>query len=150
MVRYEISVITTLLTRNQKIQTLKEIVGYFLKEGHNVRKVQSLGDRCLPYAMRTSTDSKVKEGSYFLLDTDFRLKDIDEVKHKLKHIDNVMKVSCIDHNIAYGNDNQDNCEGLLDVDYIAKLEELKKRPMPSSKKLFDTRKVVQGVPFPIR
>jgi len=148
MVRYEISVITTLLGRNQKIETLKEIVGYFLKNGHNVRRVQSLGDRCLPYAMRTSSSSRVNEGSYFLLDTDFRISDLNEIKHRLKHIDNVMKVSCIDHNTIYNKDEVE-CTGKPEVDYMTKLEELKKKPMPSMKKKFDAKKVTQGVPFPI-
>jgi len=147
MVRYEVSVITTLLGRQQKIETLKEIVGYFLKNGHNVRQVQSLGDRCLPYAMRTPTENRVSEGSYFLLDTDFRIKDMDEIKHKLKHIDNVMKVSYVDYDQVYNND-ETECEGRPEIDFMAKLDELKKKPASPFKKRFDATKVTQGVPFP--
>jgi len=149
MVRHEISLITTLLTRTQKIETLKEVVGYLLKKGHNVRQVQSLGDRCLPFVMRTPTDSRVNEGSYFVLDTDFRLKDTDEIKHKLKHMDNVMKATCIIHSTVYRENNSQECEGKLQVDYLTKLEELKKQPTPG-KKVFNVEKVIQGVPFPIR
>lgn len=129
MPRYELAVIMRLLGREQKIQALKDVVKHMLNEGHNVRKIQSLGDKGLPYRFYSHEVDHVY-GSYTLFDVDFRLKDLDVVERYFKNNLNVIKMTFTPYDTLYCP--EPYCDGLETVDYEEKLKEIKEKKTISS------------------
>ena len=124
MPRYELAVITQLFGREKKIEVLKDIVKYLLNEGHNVRKVQSLGDKGLPFQM-FAHEINSSYGSYSLFDVDVRLKDLEAVQRYFDSNLNVIRMTCTPRATLYLP--EPICEGVNPVNYEEKLKELKQK-----------------------
>lgn len=139
MPRYEISLITKLLQRHEKVSVLSRVVSHLLDRGHNVRKVQSLGDRCLPLIMKKQT-----QGSYFVLDTDLPKEEMKELKNFLWMQDEVIRNTILPHHLVHP-PNEDCC-GDEEVDYAEKLESFNKfaEKKPSTNNIHS-----DIVPFPL-
>ena len=135
MPRYELAVIFRIMGREKKIEFLKDTVKYLLGKGYNVRKVQSLGDRGLPIKMYTPSSEMHFTGSYVLLDMDFKTKDSPEIELFFKSNPDVLRMSYLPYDSIYFSEQP--CDGMTEVDYAAKLEELKTKPIRKTKPTFD-------------
>ena len=129
MPRYELSVIFRLMERQKKIDAVTNAVKYLLGEGINVRKVQSLGDRGLPYK-HTAHGQTYFNGSYILFDVDFRRNDREVVKRYFDNNSDVLKLTCVNYDAVYAPEKP--CSGMQPIDYEKILDELKQ---PKTKKV---------------
>ena len=152
MPRIEVTIITKLLARQEKVEVLKSTISKMLTEGFNVRKVQSLGDRSLPLLMKAKHVSTrgvppVSVGSYFVLDFDMPNKNHRDLKKwfELQH-----KQIIRAHMYKVPTEAAEPCQGLLIDDgnglYEEKLEEITKS---QKKKNFSHNLHSDIVPFPL-
>jgi len=122
MPRYEVSLIMRLLNREEKIKALTQTCKQLLKSGFNVRKVQSLGDRNLPYQMKNIQGETFMEGSYVLLDMDSKISQLQELDDVFKQQESIIRMNRFVHETVYKT--EPYCDGLVESDYTSKLKNM--------------------------
>ncbi|CAK8697975.1 small ribosomal subunit protein bS6m-like [Clavelina lepadiformis] len=131
MPRYELALIMRLFGREKKIEALKDTIVYLLNEGHNVRNVKSLGDRGLPYQIKAHGETHFK-GSYALLDIDCKIEDMNLLRRYFSNNKNIIRMTQTKYERTYAA--EEPCDGMEDVDYAKKLEELKRGKLKNNVK----------------
>jgi len=140
MPRHEITLITKILQRKQKADILKSVVNHMIGSGFVVRKVEHLGDRCLPFKMANH-----ETGSYFVLDGDFPRDSVSDLKQFFGIQNKIIRSTIIEHKKLYSDETKFCC-GMEPVEYEAELKEISK---PRPKVYYSNRLNEDIVPFPI-
>ena len=140
MPRHEITLITKILQRKESADVLKSVVSHMLGNGFVVRKVESLGDRCLPFKMANN-----ETGSYFVLDGDFPRDAVPDLKQFFGIQNQIIRSTIFEHKKVYSDETL-SCCGMEQVDYETELKEISK---PKPKEYYSNRLNEDIIPFPI-